>query len=76
MKMKEKIEVFHITIDGYSGSDPVELRRLLDFIDFIHKTYQQQPYEIEEYLNINGSNVSYWCYVWEVVEVKEGEGGG
>jgi predicted transcriptional regulator len=74
--MEERIEVFHIVVDGYEGNNPVELRRLLDLIDFIHKAYSQQPYEVEEYLNINGSIVSYWCYVWKIVEVKEGEEGG
>jgi hypothetical protein len=63
--MKEK--VFHITIEGYSGKDPVELRRLLEIIDFIHKAYSTQEYEIEEYLSINDSIVSYWCYVWKIV---------
>jgi hypothetical protein len=76
MEMEEKVEVFHITIDGYMGNDPVELRRLLDFIDFIHKAYSGQPYEIEEYLNINGSIVSYWCYVWKITSGGGGEGGG
>lgn len=74
--MEEKVEVFHITIEGYSGKDPVELRRLLDFIDTIHKLYSQQPYEIEEDLSINGSIVSYWCYVWKVTTVEGGEEGG
>jgi hypothetical protein len=76
MKMIEKVEVFHISIDGYSGKDPIELRRLLDFIDAIHKAYSAPGYEIEEDLSINGSNVSYWCYVWKIVKVEGGEEGG
>ena len=74
--MEEKIEVYHISIDGYSGKDPVELRRLLDFIDFIHKTYSAEEYEIEENMDINGSSVSYWCYVWKITVTEGGEGGG
>jgi len=74
--MIEKVEVFHISIDGYSGKDPAELRHLLDFIDLIHKTYSTGPYDIEEDLSINGSNVSYWCYIWKITKVEEEEKGG
>jgi hypothetical protein len=68
MRMEEKVEVFHISIEGYSGKDYVELRRLLDFINAIHEVYSAQEYEIEEDLSINGSMVSYWCYIWKIEE--------
>jgi hypothetical protein len=73
MGMEEKVEVFHISIEGYSGKDYVELRRLLDFIDAVHKVYSTQEYEIEEDLSINGSMVSYWCYIWKTVKREGGE---